>query len=98
MKIEIRKLNNLIKKYPKHKLYNIGKNKYIEIITFKHWIICLKYLLLTILGIPYGIVLALLELMNDIIEEIPDLIKVLIRDILNVIPLRYIKVVDDTIK
>lgn len=91
MKLNRSKFDYLVEKFPNHKVYKIGTDKYIEFITFKGWIRCLGELGKTLLVLPCGIILATLEL----VKEIPEYIKTLAIDMVSIVPIRYFKVVDD---
>lgn len=91
MRIKRSRFNYLVKLYPNHRLYSIGKDKYLEIRTLKYVLRNLLEVFKDILLLPWGLICSI----GDFLLEIPDWFKILFGDLKEIFPIGYIKVVDD---
>lgn len=103
MKIRRDRFDYLMEQHPnpKSKVYKIGKDKYIQILSFKRWLNCIVELFEAILTLPFGIVSllwAFLELVWDFLCEIPSWVIDLFKAIKDILPIRYIEVYDEELQ
>lgn len=94
MKINRKKFEFLVKRYPNHKLLKIGKDRYLEIKHYKGCFEGLINLLKCIVAIPIGLIWGELEFLWECILEIPMWFKELCKSIVDSLPIGYIKVID----
>lgn len=91
MKMMRSRFNYLTKKYPNHKLCQIGEDKYLEFKKPKHILRNLFEVLKDIVFIPIGLIWCLLEFILEIPRHLYDILL----DLKECSPIGYIKVIDD---
>lgn len=100
MKIRRTRFDYLMRQYPnpKSKVYKIGKDRYIQVLSFKRWLRCIVELFEIILTLPFGILQlawGFLDLLWEFAIEIPSWAVSLFKSIKDLLPIRYIKVYDE---
>ena len=78
--------------------FKISEDKYIFIYSLKQFLHAIYRFGMALLMLPFQIILAVLEIIWEIIECIPICFKDLCGKALGIIPFKYIKVVDDEVK
>lgn len=91
MKIRRSRFEHLIKIYPNHKLYSIGKDKYLEVRGTKYILRNIFEVLKDIMSLPLGFLFCIV----GFITEIPKWSANLLMDLKQCCPIGYIKVEDD---
>lgn len=98
MKINRSRFEHLINKFPHHKLYPIGKDKYLEIRKPKYIFKSILELLADIILFPIGFIWCLLGSMLEFMSEMPEYLLETFKDLKSCSPITYVKVVDDEIQ